>query len=109
MPSLKDEIEGVLTLIDDNLEDINEFKEISHNIEIAFGIIAKRIMSIEKRLELIEDEIFKEGLTQLERKIMRIIEDETRAIKQSLINYTIPQEEITIDIIPRDDSENTEA
>jgi len=109
MPSLQHEIRDILRLVDENLEDINEFKEISHNIDLAFEIIAKRIEKIEKDIEELQYKIIDKGFTRLEAKIMRIIKDETRKFHESLIDYSSPVQEIKKSAnIPRDNNTNTE-
>ena len=94
MPSLKDQINDVLNLVDENLSELNQFKEISHNIDLAFEIVVKRIMKIEKRIEALEDEFLRKGMTNLEAKISRIIREQAADLKNSLIDTTNPLEEL---------------
>lgn len=109
MPSLRDEIRDVLRLVDENLEEINEFKELSHNIDLAFGIISEHIEKIEKDIEELQHKIIDRGFTRLEGKIMRIIKKESGKFRESLIDYSSPTKEIKkIGIIPRNTDSNNE-
>jgi hypothetical protein len=108
LPSPKT-LEDLQRMIDENLEELNEFKEITHSIEEAVEVIMNRFNSIEKRLAIVEQKYLKDGMTQLERTIKRIIKEESEAMRESLIDFTMPLKEIPkIAYVPRDDSSHTE-
>ena len=101
--------EDLLRLIDENLGELNEFKDLSHRIAVALEAMSIRIDKFSKRIELLESQILQDGLTDLERKIMIIIREQAGKTLESLIDFTAPAEEMKhIANISRDEDTNAE-
>ncbi len=87
----KERLDDVSEVVEMITSDVIESKEISHMWDEGMGIINARLATIEERLTLLESKILKDGLTDLERKIERIIREQmTDFTKELSTNYMVP-------------------
>ena len=73
---LKKSVEQLDFFIESNLQDINTFKEISHDVNEAIGIVEEKFMELETRLEMLEEKEFTKGLNTTAKRIELVFRKE---------------------------------
>ena len=76
-------VEGLDKSIDGNIEDLNEAKEIIHDVNEAIGILEDIMMEHEARIGILEDQAWQKGFNMVENTVNKAIRD---ASSEVLVN-----------------------